>query len=83
MELKTKNAYTYQDLLDCANGKLFGEGNAKLPAPNMLMMDQITHISQSGGKYDKGEIKAFNITIFPENRKIRIIGQHFVDAICQ
>jgi 3-hydroxyacyl-[acyl-carrier protein] dehydratase / trans-2-decenoyl-[acyl-carrier protein] isomerase len=65
MKLKTKNAYTYQDLLDCANGKLFGEGNAQLPAPNMLMMDQITHISKTGGKYNKGEIKA-ELTIKPD-----------------
>ena len=30
----------------------------KLPAPPMLMMDRITHISDEGGKYGKGEIKA-------------------------
>ncbi|HAL76993.1 MAG TPA: beta-hydroxydecanoyl-ACP dehydratase, partial [Rhodobacteraceae bacterium] len=30
------------DLLKCARGELFGEGNAQLPGPPMLMMDRIT-----------------------------------------
>ena len=29
--MKQKNSYNYQDLIDCGNGILFGEGNAKLP----------------------------------------------------
>ena len=53
-----KNSFTYDDLIECAKGKLFGEGNAKLPAPPMLMMDRIIHISDQGGAYGKGEIKA-------------------------
>ena len=28
-----KNSFTYNDLIECAKGKLFGEGNAKLPLP--------------------------------------------------
>jgi 3-hydroxyacyl-[acyl-carrier protein] dehydratase/trans-2-decenoyl-[acyl-carrier protein] isomerase len=47
-----------EDLLACGHGKMFGPGNAQLPTPNMLMMDRITHISDEGGQYDKGEIKA-------------------------
>ena len=31
--MEKKNYYTYDDLIDCGNGKLFGEGNAKLPLP--------------------------------------------------
>ncbi len=50
--------YTYDDLIACANGDLFGPGNARLPAPPMLMFDRITHISDSGGAHDKGEIRA-------------------------
>ena len=53
-----KNSFTYNDLLECAKGKLFGEGNAKLPLPPMLMMDRITKISKDGGIYNKGEIIA-------------------------
>jgi len=29
------------DLIKCAQGELFGEGNAQLPMPPMLMMDRI------------------------------------------
>ena len=57
--------YTYDDLIDCANGNLFGPGNARLPAPPMLMFDRITHISDSGGAHDKGEIRA-ELDIRPE-----------------
>ncbi len=31
-------------LLVCADGALFGAGNARLPAPPMLMFDRITRI---------------------------------------
>ena len=51
-------SYSYEDLLTCSRGELFGPGNAQLPAPNMLMMDRITHISETGGAFGKGEVKA-------------------------
>ena len=51
-----QNAFTREDLLRCSRGELFGPGNAQLPAPNMLMVDRITHISEEGGKYGKGEL---------------------------
>ena len=51
-----QNAFTYEDLLKCSRGELFGPGNAQLPAPNMLMIDRIVNISDTGGKYDKGQI---------------------------
>ena len=53
-----KSSYNYNELIDCANGKLFGEGNAKLPLPPMLMIDRITEITDNGGTYKKGFIKA-------------------------
>jgi 3-hydroxyacyl-[acyl-carrier protein] dehydratase/trans-2-decenoyl-[acyl-carrier protein] isomerase len=49
-----KNNYNYQELLDCGNGKMFGEGNAKLPVPPMLMFDRITTINNNAGDYSKG-----------------------------
>ena len=52
------NSFTYEELLDCGHGNMFGPANGRLPLPNMLMMDRITHISKEGGKYGKGEIKA-------------------------
>ena len=56
--MNKKKNYTYQDLIDCGNEKLFGEGNARLPLPPMLMFDRITNISQDKGIYNKGEIRA-------------------------
>ena len=53
-----KSSYTYDDLISCANGDLFGPGNAKLPAPPMLMFDRITEISENKGEFGKGFIVA-------------------------
>lgn len=53
-----KNAFTREELLECGHGKLFGPGNARLPLPNMLMMDRISKITNEGGAYGKGEIVA-------------------------
>lgn len=53
-----KSSYTYEDLLSCAHGELFGPGNAKLPLPPMLMMDRITTINDNGGAHGKGEAVA-------------------------
>lgn len=52
------NSYDKQGLIDCANGKLFGENNARLPHPPMLMMDRITHIHDTDGMFGKGKIIA-------------------------
>jgi 3-hydroxyacyl-[acyl-carrier protein] dehydratase/trans-2-decenoyl-[acyl-carrier protein] isomerase len=60
-----QSSYTYDELIACANGDLFGPGNARLPAPPMLMFERITHISESGGAHDKGEIRA-ELDIKPE-----------------
>jgi len=59
------SSYDYEQLLACARGELFGPGNARLPAPPMLMFDRITHISTEGGRYGKGEVKA-ELDIRPE-----------------
>ena len=53
-----KRSFNYDELIDCANGKLFGPGNAKLPSPPMLMFDRITEITESEGFYKKGSMKA-------------------------
>ena len=52
--MKQKNSYNYQDLIDCGKGILFGEGNAKLPLPPMLMFDRITKIESNTGTFKKG-----------------------------
>ena len=56
--MNKKNSYTYEELIDCANGKLFGPGNAKLPSPPMLMFDRITNIQNEKGKFNKGLVEA-------------------------
>ncbi len=53
-----KNTYSYDELINCGNGKLFGPGNAKLPLPPMLMFDRITEISDDKGAFKKGLLKA-------------------------
>lgn len=53
-----KNQYSYEELLQCARGEMFGEGNAQLPLPPMLMFDAIDAISEEGGAYGKGHIVA-------------------------
>ena len=60
-----QNSFSYQELLDCANGILFGKGNAQLPAPPMLMFDRVTNINETGGLFEKGEIVA-ELDIKPE-----------------
>ena len=60
-----QNAFSYQELLDCANGNLFGKGNAQFPAPPMLMFDRVTNINETGGLFEKGEIVA-ELDIKPE-----------------
>ncbi len=52
------SSYDYESLLACGRGELFGEGNAQLPLPPMLMFDRITSISEEGGEYGKGHIRA-------------------------
>jgi 3-hydroxyacyl-[acyl-carrier protein] dehydratase/trans-2-decenoyl-[acyl-carrier protein] isomerase len=54
----SRTSFDLEGLLSCARGELFGEGNAKLPMPPMLMMDRILKISDKGGSVDKGEIHA-------------------------
>jgi len=53
-----QSSYTYDDLIKCGHGDLFGPGNAQLPLPNMLMLDRITSITENSGDYSKGEITA-------------------------
>ncbi len=53
-----QSSYNYEELLASGRGELFGPTNGRLPKPNMLMLDRIALITDEGGKYGKGEIKA-------------------------
>lgn len=53
-----KSSFSFDDLLKCAHGELFGPGNARLPLPPMLMIDRITEINGDGGSNGKGQVVA-------------------------
>ena len=58
LKIMKKNSYSYDELITCGNGDLFGPGNAKLPLPPMLMFDRITEINENNGTFNKGSLKA-------------------------
>ncbi len=60
-----QSSYSREELLLSGREGIFGEGNARLPLPNMLMFDRITHIDDTGGKYGKGEIVA-ELDVLPD-----------------
>ncbi len=53
-----QSSYSYEEIIECGKGNLFGKGNAQLPAPPMLMFDRITNVNKDGGVHGKGEINA-------------------------
>ena len=53
-----ENSFSYEKLIECGKGLLFGEGNAQLPLPPMLMFDRIIDINDTGGEFSKGEVIA-------------------------
>ena len=53
-----QSSYTREELIEAGELETFGAGNARLPLPNMLMFDRITHIDDTGGSFNKGEIRA-------------------------
>jgi 3-hydroxyacyl-[acyl-carrier protein] dehydratase / trans-2-decenoyl-[acyl-carrier protein] isomerase len=58
LKFMKKNSFTYEELISCGNGELFGPGNAKLPLPPMLMFDRIPEINEDNGIFNKGSLKA-------------------------
>lgn len=56
--MSQKNSFSYEELLACSRGEMFGPGNAQLPMPDMLMFDRITKITNDNGHYGRGEIQA-------------------------
>jgi 3-hydroxyacyl-[acyl-carrier protein] dehydratase/trans-2-decenoyl-[acyl-carrier protein] isomerase len=68
-----QSSFGYEDLLACGRGELFGAGNAQLPLPPMLMFDRISEISETGGEFGKGFIRA-ELDVKPE---LWFFGCHF------
>lgn len=58
MTFEKKSSYSYEEIITCAKGDMFGRGNPQLPMPPMLMFDRITHVSEDGGAHGKGQIVA-------------------------
>ena len=52
------SSFDKEALLACARGDLFGQGNAQLPMPPMLMFDRMPEINEDGGANGKGFITA-------------------------
>ncbi|CDU12951.1 bifunctional 3-hydroxydecanoyl-ACP dehydratase/trans-2-decenoyl-ACP isomerase [Vibrio coralliirubri] len=52
-----RDSYTREELLASSQGELWPQG-PQLPAPNMLMMDRITNMSETEGDYGKGLVLA-------------------------
>jgi len=68
-----QNAYSYEDLIRCGHGEMFGPTNGRMPLPDMLMVDRITRITDDGGAFGKGEIVA-ELDIRPD---LWFFGCHF------
>lgn len=71
--MSREESFDRDELLACGHGEMFGPGNAQLPVPNMLMMDRIRVISDSGGAYGKGHIVA-ELDVKPD---LWFFGCHF------
>jgi len=59
------SSFTRDQLLASSRGELFESSDARLPADPMLMFDRITEISETGGAYGKGFIRA-ELDIHPD-----------------
>lgn len=56
--LINKHSFNREELRDCGYGRLFGPGGAHLPIDEMLMIDRIVEINDTGGVNGKGKIRA-------------------------
>jgi 3-hydroxyacyl-[acyl-carrier protein] dehydratase/trans-2-decenoyl-[acyl-carrier protein] isomerase len=74
MTIAPKSSYSYDDLIACAKGEMYGPGNAQLPMPPMLMVSRITTINNDGGAHGKGLIEAE----FDIDPSLWFFGCHFI-----
>ena len=69
------SSYSFDELMACARGEMFGPGNAQLPSPPMLLFDRITTITDQGGAHGKGFIEAE----FDINPQLWFFDCHFIN----
>ena len=53
-----KSSFTREDLIAAGHGRLFDATAAKFPLDPMRMVDRITHVDSSGGRYGRGILTA-------------------------
>jgi 3-hydroxyacyl-[acyl-carrier protein] dehydratase/trans-2-decenoyl-[acyl-carrier protein] isomerase len=70
-----KSSYTREDLVAAGHGRLFDASAAKFPLDPMRMVDRITHIDATGGRYGRGMLTA-ELDIQPE---LWFFACHFED----
>lgn len=70
----TPDHFTKEDLQACGEGTLL-PGKMRLPLNEMLMMDRVTHFSESDGPYGKGSMVA-ELDINPDLWFFKV---HFID----
>jgi 3-hydroxyacyl-[acyl-carrier protein] dehydratase/trans-2-decenoyl-[acyl-carrier protein] isomerase len=68
------SSFSFEELMACARGEMFGPGNAQLPAPPMLLFDRIVHMDDNGGQHGKGYIEAE----FDINPSLWFFDCHFI-----
>ncbi|MCH1919281.1 bifunctional 3-hydroxydecanoyl-ACP dehydratase/trans-2-decenoyl-ACP isomerase [Shewanella sp. A3A] len=69
------NSFNKEELIACGHGEVFGKNSPRLPVDNMLMVDRVVEINETGGAYGKGELIA-ELDINPD---LWFFGCHFVD----
>jgi 3-hydroxyacyl-[acyl-carrier protein] dehydratase/trans-2-decenoyl-[acyl-carrier protein] isomerase len=74
IDAKAKDQYSFEELMTCARGEMYGPGNAQLPSPPMLLFDRITRITDDGGAHGKGYIEAE----FDINPSLWFFDCHFI-----
>jgi 3-hydroxyacyl-[acyl-carrier protein] dehydratase/trans-2-decenoyl-[acyl-carrier protein] isomerase len=74
IEARAKEHYSFEELMTCARGEMYGPGNAQLPSPPMLLFDRITRIDDTGGAHGKGYIEAE----FDINPSLWFFDCHFI-----
>ena len=67
--VKAKDHYSFDELMACAKGEMFGPGNAQLPTDRMLMLDRIARVD------------ARLNTLVPKNREPELGGE-LIDLDC-
>jgi 3-hydroxyacyl-[acyl-carrier protein] dehydratase/trans-2-decenoyl-[acyl-carrier protein] isomerase len=53
-----QSSYSLEAIVACGEGELFGPNTPRLPIGQMRMLDRIAWVSETGGAYGNGELRA-------------------------